>query len=274
MTDQLSPRILSALADGELSSDQLATTNQHLAECALCTSNALYQSLLKSATAKAGRRYAPPSNLQERIVRQIRQDGSRRETSYRGISSLLAQRGFVFYSWGNCSCPSAFLCRRRCYSSEDRDPLCEGCIGKPGLANEAFDQHIATLAANAPPQVISSDRHTVKPWFQGKLPFSFNLPENLSSGTTLDGANLTYINDGPPHSCFTVSGSIEYLSISNKGGANFKDSTTPLADHLGFHVIRFSTPEITGIAVSDVDPSASFRFGSIDRAGSKVSSRN
>jgi anti-sigma factor RsiW len=45
--------------------------------------------------------------------------------------------------------------------------------------------------------VLSSDRHTVKPWFQGKLPFSFNLPEGLPSDTTLDGANLTYLHNRP-----------------------------------------------------------------------------
>ncbi len=47
MTDHLSPSILSALADGELSPEQLAAANQHLADCFSCTSNALYQGLLK-----------------------------------------------------------------------------------------------------------------------------------------------------------------------------------------------------------------------------------
>jgi anti-sigma factor RsiW len=62
---------------------------------------------------------------------------------------------------------------------------------------EVADQHIARLAAGSPPQVISTDRHTVKPWFQGKLPFSFNLPDELPADAKLDGANLTYIRDQP-----------------------------------------------------------------------------
>ena len=68
MTDHLSPSILSALADGELSPEQLAVANQHLAGCFSCTSNALYQGLLKSATAKAGQRYTPPPQLRERLT--------------------------------------------------------------------------------------------------------------------------------------------------------------------------------------------------------------
>jgi anti-sigma factor RsiW len=253
MTEHLAPPILSALADGELSSEQLATTNQHLAECALCTSNALYQSLLKSATANAGRRYAPPPSLRERIVRQIRHDGSRRETSYRGISSL-ARRGFVFYGWAAAAALLLFCVGVVVIHQRTEIPSARVASENLGLANEAFDQHVATLAANAPPQVISSDRHTVKPWFQGKLPFSFNLPENLPSGTTLDGANLTYINDRPAaHLLYSIGK--HRVSIYLEQGANSKDSTTPLTDHSGFHVIRFSTPEITGVAVSDVDPS-------------------
>jgi anti-sigma factor RsiW len=96
MTDHMYLSILNALADGELSPDQLTSTNQHLVSCPLCTSNALYQSLLKSATAKAGHRYSPPPNLHDRLVHQIRLKVSPRHTSYRGIA-FQVRRGFSLY---------------------------------------------------------------------------------------------------------------------------------------------------------------------------------
>jgi anti-sigma factor RsiW len=68
---------------------------------------------------------------------------------------------------------------------------------RSALVTEVSDHHIATLAANSPLEVLSSDKHTVKPWFQGKLPFSFNLPDKLPPDTTLDGANLTYLRSQP-----------------------------------------------------------------------------
>ena len=43
--------------------------------------------------------------------------------------------------------------------------------------SELADLHVAALASATPVDVVSTDRHTVKPWFQGKIPFSFNLPE-------------------------------------------------------------------------------------------------
>jgi anti-sigma factor RsiW len=45
--------------------------------------------------------------------------------------------------------------------------------------------------------VISTDRHTVKPWFQGKIPFAFNLPELQNSEFSLLGGRMTYLDQTP-----------------------------------------------------------------------------
>lgn len=45
--------------------------------------------------------------------------------------------------------------------------------------------------------VVSTDRHTVKPWFQGKIPFTFNLPEFSGTDFTLVGGRLVYFHQQP-----------------------------------------------------------------------------
>ena len=45
--------------------------------------------------------------------------------------------------------------------------------------------------------MISSDRHTVKPWFQGKIPFAFDLPELQNSEFSLLGGRMTYLDQTP-----------------------------------------------------------------------------
>ena len=56
---------------------------------------------------------------------------------------------------------------------------------------------MATLASANPVDVISTDRHTVKPWFEGKIPFTFNLPELEGSPFALVGGRVSYLNQSP-----------------------------------------------------------------------------
>lgn len=65
------------------------------------------------------------------------------------------------------------------------------------MMSELADLHVATLASANPVDVISTDRHTVKPWFAGKIPFTFNLPELQDSPFTLVGGKVSYLNQSP-----------------------------------------------------------------------------
>jgi anti-sigma factor RsiW len=121
------------------------------------------------------------------------------------------------------------------------------------LVTEVSDQHIATLAANTPPEVLSTDRHTVKPWFQGKLPFSFNLPEGLPRDTTLEGANLSYLHGYPVAQLLYSIGKhrVSVFVTQNQGPMGTGEMR---AEHSGFHVMALGTDDLRIVAVSDVDP--------------------
>jgi anti-sigma factor RsiW len=124
---------------------------------------------------------------------------------------------------------------------------------RAALVTEVSDQHIATLAANTPPEVLSTDRHTVKPWFQGKLPFSFNLPESLPRDTTLDGANLSYLH-GHPVAQLLYSIGKHRVSVFVIQNVDALGTGQMRAEHSGFHVIALNTDDLRIVAVSDVDP--------------------
>jgi anti-sigma factor RsiW len=250
MSEHLSPILLSALADGELSRDQLADAQAHLAECSACTSQALAQSLLKAATKKAGLRYVPPAALEDRMTAIIQQQSksnrhvtggdnrSRTRLSFIGVAAAILLTVSIAGTalWSRHQSESAIVSTNRA-----------------ALETELLDQHIATLAANTPPQVLSSDRHTVKPWFQGKLPFSFNLPENLPADTKLEGADLTYIH-GHPTALLLYSIGKHRVSVFITQRTDKTVVFGPPSDHAGFHVAGFNTRDLDAIAVSDVDP--------------------
>ncbi len=251
MSDHLSPALLNSLADGELTPDQRASVDEHLAECRSCTSNALFQSLLKSATTKAGQRYNPPQQLLERLALRVQDENAPSRSAPFRITPW-PTRGLAF-----AGCVIAFalllvigsmaLIQRNSYRAAIESSR------YAGLVTEACDQHIATLASNLAPQVISSDRHTVKPWFQGKIPFSFSLPENLPDDTKLEGANLTYLGNQPAALLlYSIGKHRVSVFVLQKTGTGIPDGFS--REHEGFHVIGFSTDELEAVAVSDVDP--------------------
>lgn len=249
MTDHLAQSILNALADNELSADQLVTANEHLADCKACTSNALYLSLLKSATARAGQRYTAQPHLRERLMRL----SSEANESLAPVTSP-SPSAWRFGSLGWAAAAALLLLAISIgFVQRNVQRSRIASARHAALVNEAFDQHVATLAASLPPQVLSTDRHTVKPWFQGKIPFSFNLPENLPGNTTLDGANLTYLDNQPVAQLLYSIGKHRVSVFVRQKPATAETNTLP-AEHSGFHVMGFDTDALEMIAVSDVDP--------------------
>ena len=244
--------MLSALADGEFSTDQLALVHQHLADCPQCTSAALAQSLLKSAAGRAGQRYTLPRELGERLAHLASQEASRRQGSPSADAAAKRTRGAGVYAWA-AAAAVLLVCVSLLFIARNAQRDSAASLEFAELVTEVCDQHIATLAANSPPEVISSDRHTVKPWFQGRIPFSFNLPQNLPADTTLDGANLTYLHDQPTAQLLYSIGK-HRVSVFIQQRTDGSATTSLSADRAGFHVTGFLTADLEAVAVSDVDP--------------------
>src|SRR5580698_9564873 len=193
-TSHLGPDQLSAFIDGELSPAEQRGIEQHLSTCHACTLRVLSATQLKDATARAGHRFAPPPEALARLTASLDAQQQTNTQQQTNASQQTKQPAKIYFirpaAWAAIA--AAIL-------------LAVSLLGwrtlhqTNTLAAELLDQHLATLSSGAIPQVISTDRHTVKPWFQGRLPFSFNLPdaEALPPDTTLKGADLTYFNGQP-----------------------------------------------------------------------------
>jgi anti-sigma factor RsiW len=270
MSDHPSLATLNALADGELATDELAAVARHLHGCSPCTSRALEQSLLKSATARAGQRHALPDGMRERMESLVSSQNITRRVGEEKIAPLRPS-GNRSVRWAGWAVAATLLVSTSGLTvieiNHHRTQMT--AAESAALATEVSDQHIATMAANLPPQVLSSDRHTVKPWFQGKIPFSFNLPEDLPEDTKLEGANLAYLHNRPVAQLLYSIGKHRVSVFVQERTAGVETRTQAPA-HAGFWLASFNTTALNVIAISDVDQAKLTQLiALIERAQSK-----
>jgi anti-sigma factor RsiW len=258
--DHLDPDKLNAYIDAELPSAEQQGIEQHLATCHACALRVLAATKLKAATARAGQRFTPPpealARLTAKLHSQSKQESqprpqsqaqpksSARIDSIRPASTRLA-------AWAALAAAIVLAVTLLSWRQ-----LHQTSTLAAELATELLDQHLATLSSAATPQVISTDRHTVKPWFQGRLPFSFNLPDAtaLPPDTALKGADLTYLNGQPAALLlFTIhKHEVSFFLTQRSISPTLTAIPTTLA---GFTLRMATTPDLRIIAVSDVNPS-------------------
>jgi anti-sigma factor RsiW len=122
---------------------------------------------------------------------------------------------------------------------------------------ELTDMHVATLASANPVDVISTDRHTVKPWFAGKIPFTFNLPELQNSEFTLAGGRVSYFHHSPGAQLLFNLRKHElsvFIFQERPGDVPFS-ATTLSSTKLAFHVETWSEGGLRYFIVSDAPAS-------------------
>jgi anti-sigma factor RsiW len=169
---------LDAYVDGELPPSEAAVLAKHLRECTDCAAEALERVQMKRAIAVAGKRYQPSLELREKVQRNLAGRPRRERAWVWRIVALPATLVLLLSLAVGLYVNHEITRRQRVYS-------------------EIADLHVATLASGSPVDVVSTDRHTVKPWFQGKIPFSFNLPELQGADFTLVGGRVSYLAQSP-----------------------------------------------------------------------------
>lgn len=221
---------LDAYIDGELAPAEFAAMEAHLAGCAACSAEALARMQLKHSVRAAAFGYQPSAEFRNRIAAQI--TPRRRPLSFFSNPILIAAIFAVLI--GAIAVP--LLARH--YSRER-------------AVAELLDLHVATLASANPVDVLSSDRHTVKPWFQGKLPFTFNLPELADSPYKLIGGRLIYFDHNPgAQLLFSLRQHRFSVFIVQKGTAGMPPSQT----EQGFSMESWTTAGLRYSIVSDAAP--------------------
>lgn len=172
------PTQLSAYLDGELASAEAAAFEQHLRACPACAAEIAATLHLRRSLAAARTRFTPDPAFRQRVVRSLGVQTKRRVSGFVPAAVATATVALLL---------AALLWNVRTAQLAHRDQT----------YREVADLHLGELASANPVDVVSTDRHTVKPWFAGRIPFSFNLPELAGTEFNLIGGRLAWLEQEP-----------------------------------------------------------------------------
>lgn len=237
--------VADAYLDHELNAQQKTAVAAHLRTCAACEQTLQRATAWRTATADSLDRFEPSEALKKRVAAAIRQEAQRPPRTsgrWRGRSPTLMAAAFALVLG---------LALARPVYHEQR------------LMDEVVSAHIRSLLVAHATDISSSDQHTVKPWFTGKLDYSPPVVDLAAQGFPLLGGRLDYINHK------TVAALVYGYRLHRINVFVWPDSpptTTTITREHGYQVVRMSVNGMRYWIISDVNPTSLKQFAALLRA--------
>lgn len=260
MSCQENDTLILGYLDGELDLLNTLQLEAHLRECATCAQALKNNQLLRSALRAGDFYYKPPDDLAKRIHlslykankpgkvgRQVStpvQEVPRRmpwriSWALAGVAASLAVIALMAWRLG----PVA--------SMRSKDDF---------LAQEILASHVRSLMTDHLTDVPSSDQHTVKPWFDGKLDFSPPVKDLSTEGFPLVGGRLDYL-DGRPVAALVYRRRKHFINLFIWPAP--KDAGRRMVMRQGYNLLHWTRSGMTYWAVSDVNSAELQEFGGL-----------
>lgn len=240
--DDRTALLVHAYVDGELDpANAIALERRMASEPVLAAERARVEALRRALRERLPREAEPPA-LREKVRRAVGLSRSRAQPTWMAMAASLALAVFASSSgtW---------------YAMQ---PSTSGGVPEAVIAG-----HLRALMAPQPADVASSDRHTVKPWFSGRIPLAPRVIDLARDGFPLVGGRVDVVNRTPVPSL--VYSRRQHL-ISLTAVPNVAPGNTTPQTVQGYNMITWTSEDTTYWAVSDLNLEELQMFARLFRA--------
>jgi anti-sigma factor RsiW len=230
-----SKELLEAWLDEELDPADCAALERHIQDCASCSDAILRLREQKAKIRAAAPYYDAPPQLRQAISDALRREFAveraeqARRVPWRGLAVAASLLLAVSASW------NILLLRRHTDSS---------------LAESLVSAHVSSLLASHLVDVPSSDQHTVKPWFAGRLDFAPVVKDLDAQGFPLAGGRVEYLG-GRRIAAVVYRRRLHVINLFTWPDGHADGGESRISRD-GYNIVHWTTGPMTYWAVSDV----------------------
>jgi anti-sigma factor RsiW len=239
--------LINGYVDGELDLVGNLEIERHIQGCALCAQGYENHQVLRNAIKTGSLYFTAPADLRRRI-----------QLSLHKAAKAEAGRRMLPKWWFNIAAPMAaaaivLLALVPFLQAPSADEL---------LAGEVISSHVRSLMVSHLADVSSSDQHTVKPWFAGKLNFAPPVEDLAKQGFPLIGGRLDYV-DNRPVAALIYQRQKHFINLFIWPSDPSSDVGTKTVSRQGYNLSHWSKSGTTFWAASDLNNSELQEFAQL-----------
>jgi anti-sigma factor RsiW len=244
MNCQQAKPLIGPYADGELEASAILELEQHFEDCSACADAWRNLQNLKKSLKAETLYFTAPAELRRRIKSELPSSAK----------SVLPRPAWN-WNWLTTVTSGAFaVCVAVLFIVTQTRPSSE-----QQFAQELVSSHVRSLMPGHLMDVASTDQHTVKPWFNGKLDFSPPVRDLAAVGFPLTGGRLDYLGGRSVAALiFQRQKHIINLFVSPSKDADSKAAFVRPVQ--GYHIIHWTEAGMTFWAVSDLNEKELMEF--------------
>jgi anti-sigma factor RsiW len=247
--------LLDIYLDQELDPVRNVEIEEHLHGCAACAQDHGDRQMIRQSLKTESLYFKAPPELEKRVRRSLRQ-AAKAEAPVRWLSG----------SWFRIAAPMAVaalvvLILVPHFSGPSPDEL---------LTQQVIASHIRSLMVDHLADVPSTDEHTVKPWFNGKLDFSPAVADPAREGFPLIGGRLDYLNNRAV-AALIYRHDKHIINVFVWPASDGRQLVQTTKSQQGYNVIRWTSSAMNFWVVSDLEPKQLAKFSELLKSSNSYS---